>query len=220
MELNDAILGRRSIRAFLPEQVPRGKILQIIEMARWVPSWGNTQPWEIVVADGEKAKELTRRFYELGKAGTPPRPDFEMPLQFPEPYKSRYTGLGKDLLTHLGIARDDREGRMEHYLRMYRFFGAPACIYFLVDGRMNVPYTCLDIGSIGSTICTVAVQHGLGSIFLALSMHYPDVIREVLDIPEEMKVLIGIAIGVPDPKAPGSIFRSTRAPVDEIVRFA
>jgi hypothetical protein len=33
-------------------------------------------------------------------------------------------------------------------------------------------------------------------------------------------VVIGLAIGYPHPTAPASVFRSARAPVEEILRFA
>jgi nitroreductase len=220
MELNEAVLGRRSIRAFLPTPVPREKIGKIVELARWSPSWGNTQPWEIVVADGEKTSRLAEAFVEELMAGKPVRSDLPMPTDFPEVNKSRYTGLGRDLLTHLGVARDDAEGRRQHYINMFKFFGAPAVIYLAVDGRLNVPYACLDLGSIGTTICYAAFQEGLGTIYLAASMQYPDIVRNVLEIPEDKKVVIGIAIGFPRPDAPAALFRSNRATVEEILRFA
>jgi nitroreductase len=34
--------------------VPREVISKILKAARWSPSWGNTQPWELVVVQGEK----------------------------------------------------------------------------------------------------------------------------------------------------------------------
>jgi len=46
MELREAIKGRRSIRKFKPVEVPRSLMEEIMEEARWSPSWGNTQPWE------------------------------------------------------------------------------------------------------------------------------------------------------------------------------
>jgi nitroreductase len=220
MELNEAVLGRRSIRAFLPDPVPREKIGKIVEVARWAPSWGNTQPWEIVVADGEKTSRLAESFVEELMTGNPVRSDLPMPTDFPEVNKSRYTGLGRDLLTYLGVARDDAEGRRQHYINMFKFFGAPAVIYLAMDGRLNVPYACLDLGSVGTTICYAAFQEGLGTIYLAASMQYPDIVRNVLEIPEDKKVVIGIAIGFPHPDAPAAQFRSSRVPVEEILRFA
>jgi nitroreductase len=220
MELNEAIVGRRSIRAFLSDPVPREKIRKIVELARWAPSWGNTQPWEIVVADGEKTSRLAEAFVEELTAGKPVRWDLPMPTDFPEVNKSRYMGLGRDLLTYLGVSRDDGEGRMQHYLNMFRFFGAPAVIYLTVDSQLSVPYACLDLGSIGTTICYAAVQEGLGTVYLAASMQYPDIVRNVLEIPEVKKVVIGIATGFPHPDAPAALFRSSRVPVEEILRFA
>jgi len=220
MELEAAVLGRRSIRAFLPDPVPREKIRKIVQLARWAPSWGNTQPWEIVVADGKKTSRLAEAFVGELMKGNPPRSDITMPVEFPELNKKRYTGLGRDLLSYLGIARDDAEGRMQHYLNMFKFFGAPAVIYLTIDSRLSVPYACLDLGSIGTTICYAAVQEGLGTIYLAASMHFPDIVRNVLEIPEDKKVVIGVAIGFPHPDAPAAVFRSSRAPVEEILRFA
>ncbi|MDQ1240594.1 MAG: hypothetical protein QG577_2780, partial [Thermodesulfobacteriota bacterium] len=45
MKLEDAVKSRRSTRAFLPKPVPRETITKIVRLARWAPSWGNTQPW-------------------------------------------------------------------------------------------------------------------------------------------------------------------------------
>jgi len=220
MELNESILGRRSVRLFVPDPVPQDTITKIVDLARWAPSWGNTQPWEIVVADGAKAKELGEAFVAEARKGQPPRPDIPMPLDFPQPHKGRYTGLGKALFNAMGIQREDNEARLQHYLNMYTFFGAPACIYLIIDGGLNVPYACLDIGSIGTTICYLALQEGLGTIFLAASMHYPDIVKRVLGISEAKKVVIGIAIGKPHPDAPAAVFRSDREPVMNILRFA
>ena len=148
MELNEVVQGRRSIRAFLPDPVPRELITKIVEVGRWSPSWGNTQPWEIVVADGEKAKQLTDAFEAEVKKGEAPRPDITMPIEFISPHKDRYVGLGKALFSSMGIERGDKEARFQHYINMYRYFGAPACIYFTIDGaryaRVYNKDTCND----------------------------------------------------------------------------
>ena len=220
MNLEQSILNRRSIRSFLTKPVPREIVTRIVDNARWAPSWGNTQPWEIVVADGDKAKQLADAFEEEGKKGAAPRPDILTPTSFPDVHKSRYMGLGSALFTYMGIERDDKEARKQHYLNMYRFFGAPTIIYLFINSDMNEPYSCLDIGSIGTTICYLATQEGLGTIYLAASMHFPDIVRKTLHVPENLKLVIGIALGYPHPTDKASLFRSDRAPVEEIMRFA
>jgi nitroreductase len=220
MEFNEVVQGRRSIRAFLPDPVDREKIRKMVDLARWAPSWGNTQPWEVVVADGEKAAALARRFVEEAQSGSNPRSDIEMPVIFPDTHKARYMGLGRDLLTFMGVQRDDKEARMQHYMNMYRFFGAPTVVYFFIDRELNVPYACLDIGSIATTMCYAALEQGLGTIYLAASMHFPDIVRSVLEVSDEKKLVIGVAVGVPHPDAPASLFRSGRESMDRILRFA
>ena len=103
---------------------------------------------------------------------------------------------------------------------MYAFFGAPTIIYLAIDGNLNVPYSCLDIGSIGVTICYTAMEYGLGTIFLAASVHFPDIVKQVLDIPKGKKLVIGIAMGYPDKSKPAAIFRSDRASIESVCRFA
>ncbi|RLB03104.1 MAG: nitroreductase [Deltaproteobacteria bacterium] len=59
MEVLEAIKGRRSVRRFKGEAVPREVILELLEAVRWAPSWANTQCWEvIVVAEPEKKAAL------------------------------------------------------------------------------------------------------------------------------------------------------------------
>lgn len=50
MELSEAIKGRRSIRAFKPQDVPEEIVEKLIDAARHAPSAGNIQPWEFVIA--------------------------------------------------------------------------------------------------------------------------------------------------------------------------
>lgn len=69
MELQEAILKRRSIRKFTEEMVTDDDLRQIFEAVRWTPSWANTQVWEfIVVRDKELIKQVTGTFSENNPA--------------------------------------------------------------------------------------------------------------------------------------------------------
>jgi nitroreductase len=48
---------------------------------------------------------------------------------------------------------------------------------------------------------------------------YPDVVREQLNIGEDMRILCGLAIGYPDPAFPGNTIRVPRNPVEKNVVF-
>ena len=50
MDLEEAINGRRSIRAFKQQDIPEELVKKLIDAATHAPSAGNTQPWEFVIA--------------------------------------------------------------------------------------------------------------------------------------------------------------------------
>jgi nitroreductase len=49
MDLYDAILGRRSVRSYLPRELDKASIEKMLEAARWAPTAGNVQPWKFIV---------------------------------------------------------------------------------------------------------------------------------------------------------------------------
>lgn len=57
----EAIKIRRSIRKFVPDDVPEDMVTQMLEAARLAPSGSNRQPWRfLVVRDREIRKQLRR----------------------------------------------------------------------------------------------------------------------------------------------------------------
>jgi len=54
--MNDSIFYKRqSMRAYLPDPVPKEKLDRILEVVRWSPSCNNNQPWKFVfVSDPER----------------------------------------------------------------------------------------------------------------------------------------------------------------------
>jgi nitroreductase len=49
MDVEDAIRGRRTHKAFAPEPVPRQLLDELLELARWVPNHHLTNPWRFRV---------------------------------------------------------------------------------------------------------------------------------------------------------------------------
>ncbi len=64
MELMEAIKGRRSIRKFTDEPVPRETLEKLLEAATWAPSGQNLQPWYFVALT--QKDDLSFVFSELG----------------------------------------------------------------------------------------------------------------------------------------------------------
>ena len=72
MDVFEAVLQRRSVRAYTDEAVPREKLDKVLEAARVAPTARGTQPWHfVVVTDNEKRKVLAKGRYAKFLAETP-----------------------------------------------------------------------------------------------------------------------------------------------------
>ena len=58
MNILDAIQARQSIRSFKNKEVSKEIIENILNISRFAPSGGNTQPWKIYVLSQDLMKEL------------------------------------------------------------------------------------------------------------------------------------------------------------------
>ena len=219
MELREAIRSRRSIRQFLNKPVSEEIIQDLIVQSLWAPSWGNTQPWEIVVATGEKLEEFKKRNEEGLLAGKASQTDVPMPQVWPYPYLERYKNLGKGVLSSLSIGREDKEARLQHFADMFRLFDAPAVILLSVEKELSLEYAMLDIGIYLQTFSLLAHDRGLGTCIMAVIVSFPDLVRELFDIPENKNIVMGAALGWPDPEAPVNLFERQRGALDEFVKW-
>ena len=219
MELREGVKGRRSIRRFLSKPVPEEMIREIISDALWSPSWGNTQPWELTILAGDAMKRFMGKNREAVVAGRQPKPDVPIPETWPDAHKSRYKDVGRSVLESLAISREDAEARMDYYGRMYACFEAPALVMFSVDKALSLEYAMLDIGIIVQSFCLLAFDKGLGTAILASSINYPEILRESFSFPEDKRIIIGVAVGWPDPDAPENHFERSRATIDEFVKW-
>ena len=57
MDILDIVKRRRHIHFFDPEPISDETIRTLLEAARWAPSAGNLQPWEIIVINSEEDKD-------------------------------------------------------------------------------------------------------------------------------------------------------------------
>ena len=219
MEIFQTVTTRRSIRRFKPDPVPEPLLREILEAARWSPSWGNTQPWEISVVTGSALDRFRKANRQRLLDGVIPEPDTPMPDAWPEPLKQRYGDVGKQVLTALEIPRGDKEARLRYAGDMFALFSAPSLLLFCVDRGIPREYAMLDTGAIMQTVCLLAHARGLGSCILAASVRYPALIREIIPIPETRAVIIGVAVGYPDGEAPINQFTRERANPDEFTRW-
>lgn len=208
---------RRSMRAFRPDPVPRETLTELFAAAQHAPSWCNVQPWRVAITEPPKTQQLAAAMQAAAKSGFP-RAEVPFPLDYPEPYKQHRIACGSELYRNMGIAREDKAGRYDAWLRNYAFFDAPHVAVVACDRRLG-PYAYIDVGLWLGFVVTGAAALGLDTCPMASVAAYPDVLRAELPIGEHDAILFGLAIGHSDAEAAANRTRTSRQPVEANVTF-
>ena len=220
MHFDDVILGRRSIRGYLPKPVPQALIEEILALAMRAPSSMNTQPWNFTVLTGEPLDKIRRGNTENTLAGIPQSREFRTGTAFTGPHRDRQVGVAKQLFAAMGIARDDAEMRQDWVLRGFRQFDAPVCVIItydrILDGSDDTPFDC---GAVATALVNAAWSRGLGAVINSQGIMQSPVVREHAGIPEDQVIMKSIALGWPDHDFPANAVVSTRKSVAEASRF-
>jgi len=219
--IEEAILSRRSLRAFRPDPVPRETVERILALASRAPSGTNIQPWHVTVVAGEARARLTRAMYaefmEHGEEAW--KREFEYyPVKWREPYLSRRRKIGWDLYGLLGIGKGERERTHRQHARNYLFFDAPVGLVVTLERDLPVG-AWLDTGMFVQTVMLAARAFGLDTCPQAAIASAHPVLRRELEIPAEQVVVCGISLGYAHADAAENMLVTEREPVARFARF-
>lgn len=220
MNILEAINNRKSIRGFKADFVSKEVLSKILESACRAPSAMNTQPWEFIVVTGDVLKRLRTAIVNQLNQKEAMHPDHEaVSWSNGSIYRDRQIELAKNIFYHMGIQREDKKKREEWLERGFRFFDAPVAIILLTDRSLSDVGPLLDIGAAMQNICLAALNFGLGTCIEDQGVLYPRVLREILQIPENKKIIISIAVGYPDWDFPSNALESGRESIDSNTRW-
>ena len=218
MNVRDAVFARRSIRAFKPDPIDKETLRALLETATHAPSWANSQPWEVFVAGGEPLKRLREAYLAEYRRESARRPDITPPQGWPDAVKARISALMKQRQDALAADRVDPADLKRMSESNMRFFDAPAVVYICMDKSLS-SWSLFDLGSLAQSLMLAAEERSLGTIPAVMLAAYPDLVRAELGVPDHLAIVIGIAIGHPDPDHPLNRIRTDRRPIDEVVTF-
>jgi nitroreductase len=99
-----------------------------------------------------------------------------------------------------------------------RFYGAPVAILICLDDSFPKA-RIVDVGLALAYLVLTAHEFGLGTCPNGLINAYEDEIKELLNIPENKNVVIGVALGYPDWEVPINRFKSQRDDFEKFIRW-
>jgi nitroreductase len=217
---DDVILGRRSIRGYRPDPVPRAVIREVIELALRAPSSLNTQPWNFYVVTGEPLDRIRAGNTERNLAGVPASRESRSHGEYGGVHRERQIGIAKQLFAAMGIERHDKDARQDWVLRGFRQFDAPACVVVTYDRSIHGgdigPFDC---GAVTNALVNAAWSRGLGCVINSQGIMQSPVVREHAGIADDQVIMICVAMGYPDDSFPANAVVSQRKSVDEAAVF-
>ncbi len=219
MDVDEALMTRRSARAFRPDPVPRALLEEILEVASRAPSGTNVQPWKIHVVAGEVRARLEREVLahrENGAGDT--EAEFPRTSKRKEPYVSRMRKLGKDMYTLIGVPKGDQAAAWRQWGRNYQFYDAPVGLILTIDKDLD-SMSFLDTGMFVLAIMLAAKARGLDTCAQGAWNSFWTVTRRVLAVPDDQYIVCGVSLGWADEAAPVNTLVSEREPLDSFATF-
>lgn len=223
--VEEALRTRRSVRAFLPTQIPRPQIDRLLSLAACSPSNSNTQPWHVHILTGQAKIRLGDALLDAFENG---RRLSEAELEYPyqpepdawsEPFRSRRRRFGEELYREvLGIDPGDTATRAVYHARNYRFFDAPVGLIITV-GRNSQAGALVDAGLFLQAFMVAARGSGLDTCPQASFLYFHPIIREELGIPDDQVIVCGLALGYADPDHVLSTYRTDRESLESFTTF-
>jgi nitroreductase len=224
MDVLEAIRTRRSIRVFKPDPIPKEVLQELLDVSRWAPSGGNVQPWHFEVLAGKLLDKAKARLVEKAKTWDGNNymninPDLPRTGPYPKLLISRtqYLRALTDAIRYPPGTKNLEAKQLEYRENMLRFFDAPNAIIVCADDRG--PSAILSIGVVTQTICLAALAYGLGTCIMGIPVLWPEIFRQLLNIPKDRAIVTTIAIGYPDLGTAINKFPRPREPLNNLVEW-
>jgi len=215
MDLIKAIMERKSIRAFKPDPVSREKVKEVLDIAINAPSAINLQPWEFTVVMGEEKARLSRKLVKLYR-----EKQISCSPGNVKPLADSFTRRGVASFELMNPILEQFGTDFNRFINegSCNFYGAHTAIILCLDNAFSKA-RLVDIGIVLGFITLTAYSLGLGTCPIGLINAYEDDMKELLNIPDNKDVVIGIALGYPDWDSPLNNFKTPRDSLDNFIKW-
>jgi len=220
VEFDEVVLGRRSIRGYKSDPVPKDVLREIVTLATRAPSSMNTQPWNLHVVTGEPLERIREGNTENNLAGVPPSREIRQHGAYEGIHRKRQIDIAVQLFDAMGIEWGDKDRRKDWVMRGFRQFDAPVSIVITFDKDLeDNDIAIFDCGAVVNCLVNAAWSKGLGAVINGQGIMQSPVVREHAGIPDNEVIMSCIALGYPADEFAANDVVSTRRDVDDVINF-
>lgn len=216
MELRDVMRTTPATRAFTDEPVPDDVLHGILDVARFAPSGGNRQGWQVIVLQDPEIRRRIRDLYVLGWREYMAHVNAGL-VAFAPLDHGRWTGPAVDLeearATPSPMPFADHLDEVPVLLLLVVELGALAVLDNGLDRQSIVGGA--SVYPFGHNILLAARDAGLGGVMTTALARQEPAVKELLGIPDGWAVAGLLALGHPEKQ----VTRLRRQPVEAFTRI-
>jgi len=196
--LQPFLRSRRSVRKFRPDPIDPALIRSLLEAARWAPSPHNRQPWRFVVLQQADSRQRLAqamgerlRAERLADGSNPQAVEADVSRSY-----ARITGAPLGVLLCMTLEQMDRY---------------PDARRSRAERRMAVQ----GVAMAGQNLLLAAHAAGLGGCWICAPLFAPEVVRQVLELPEDWDPQGLVVLGWPAESPP----ERERMPLEQVTLY-
>lgn len=196
MDVEEAIYKRRSVRFFKDDPIGQETLIELIKDAQMAPSWANSQPWRVYMATGETLRQIREAHLKQSTRGIRGAAEFSTMHREDWDSKAR-RNMGRWWSGIQQFLQPNHEAEYPDAQR--QLFNAQAIAYLTIPKNSSY-WTIFDLGAFSQTLMLSAYGKGLGSMPAYETVKFPDLVRQLMEIPDDLTIAMGVALGYTDEK--------------------
>lgn len=220
-DIVDRVISQRFANRFFSDKPVGIEVVKaILNVARFAPSGGNTQPWRVYVLGGAEKQALSDAMIAEHEArpGAHKAEYNYYPDDLPDLYRQRKSDWGTNFYGFLGIRQDDEKARLRQTGRNFLFFDAPVGLLFTIDRTLGMG-SWIDLGMFLQNVMVCAKARGLDTCPQESVSRYHMLMRQHLPIGDNELVVCGMSMGFANKaRLPGKR-TINRIPLEEFASF-
>jgi nitroreductase len=215
MDIIELMKKRKSIRHFKPEQPPQQMILDCLEAAAWAPNPTSQQPWKFIVVSGDSLKKVNTAIEENFATAFQKKEELPTPPLSNEMSDILQKRKDKAFQQMIATLKEKEFDMQSVGSGNFAFHHAPMGIIFAT-------YPWKDQNFYKSTVAAMAqfllaaTARGLGTCWMNAVSICQESIKATLNLPSELVLVDGVAIGYPVEDSPLNQLPRERLPIDDV----
>lgn len=215
MDLLQAILQRKATRAFSNKTVSKQDVEAILNIAKYAPSWVNSQVQHVYVISGDKLSQIKKDYQIATKNKLRPNPEL------PTLSRNLWSKQGQNNMQswndnlHKNFGENWLELLNTHSINLYN---VPTLLILTLPKDFSL-WSLYDLGAFGQTLMLAAENEELATMPAYQFIKYPSILRKHLSIPNNEEIILGIGIGYADKKDKINKIKASRMNVADFTTF-